>query len=224
MKHDGLIFDLDGTLWDCSEACSAAFNAAFESCGVSKSVSPDFVRSIAGKPCTECDELLLEGVPEELRARVQKELDTFEINFIKSRAANSLYPNVRKYIELLAQHYKLYLVSNCGAQYLRVFLDSAGIGQFFSDAECYGRTGLPKSSNIVSIVERNGLIAACYIGDTVSDETAAREARVDFYHAAYGFGHVGKAKGAFKTFAQLSDYFISNYFTARADERLPETY
>ena len=58
------------------------------------------------------------------------------------------------------------------------------------DFECIGRTGKPKSENIRLIIERNGLKAPVYVGDTQWDFDAATAAGVPFIFAAYGFGHV----------------------------------
>jgi beta-phosphoglucomutase-like phosphatase (HAD superfamily) len=33
MNIDSIIFDLDGTLWDATIACSMAWNKSFEQCG-----------------------------------------------------------------------------------------------------------------------------------------------------------------------------------------------
>lgn len=46
IQTDGLIFDLDGTLWDASEACTVAWNLALTEAGVSSRVlTADNIRS-----------------------------------------------------------------------------------------------------------------------------------------------------------------------------------
>ena len=37
-------------------------------------------------------------------------------------------------------------------------------------------------------MERNQYSKAVYIGDTIKDERAAKDAQIPFIHAAYGFG------------------------------------
>ena len=45
---DGIIFDLDGTLWDASIACSMAWNKSFEQCGYDNKIDKIFVKKISG--------------------------------------------------------------------------------------------------------------------------------------------------------------------------------
>jgi phosphoglycolate phosphatase len=43
--YDSIIFDLDGTLWDASEACANAWNIALLT---GLSVKPDDIRGVSG--------------------------------------------------------------------------------------------------------------------------------------------------------------------------------
>ena len=58
----------------------------------------------------------------------------------------------------------------------------------FDDIEMSGRTGKGKGENIRLLMERNHISKAVYVGDTVGDEKAARQAGIPFIYAAYGFG------------------------------------
>ena len=62
MKFDSLIFDLDGTLWDCSKTSADAFNAVYEKFALERRVLESFIKSIAGKPSRECDAILLDAI------------------------------------------------------------------------------------------------------------------------------------------------------------------
>jgi phosphoglycolate phosphatase len=207
MSFDSLIFDLDGTLWDCSGASAEAFNLAFEEFGVSRRVTREYVRSISGKPAAECDELLLRGTDPQLRNALSRRLDDLEIEAVRRHAASSLFAGVEAGLQELARRYRLCLVSNCGVRYLQAFHECSEVGHHFVDSECFGRTGKLKDRNIRSVVERQNLSAPCYIGDTAGDEEAAQGAQVPFFHAAYGFGHPSFPVRVFPSFDELVQYF-----------------
>lgn len=205
-----LIFDLDGTLWDCSGACAVAFNRAYESLGLNRRVTTEFVRSMCGKPADECDELLLAEIPAHDRATALARLDHEEVNSIAEHAHEALYPGVAEGLRQLKEHYRIFLVSNCGTRYLDTFLRHSLVGDLFEDVECFGRTKQQKNENIVAVVLRNNLTAPCYIGDTAGDQQAALKAGVPFFHAAYGFGSDVTESESFSTFSNLVARFVSS--------------
>jgi phosphoglycolate phosphatase len=208
MTFDGLIFDLDGTLWDCSAASTQAFNLAYKRFAIDRQVSEDFVKSISGKPSSECDQILLAGIPDAIRSEFLRCLDHLEIAALRAYAATALYEGVQEGLSALSQRYRLYLVSNCGEEYLTVFHQHSPVAALFVDSECYGRTKRPKSENIQLVVERQKLASACYIGDTAGDEDAASKAGVTFFHAKYGFGSPTKSPRSFTDFGELTRYFL----------------
>ncbi len=109
----------------------------------------------------------------------------------------------------LKKNYPLFIVSNCGPRMLERFLNYDGMRSFFVDWECLGNTGKGKADNILDVVARNQLKKPIYIGDSYPDADAARAARVDYVHAAYG--NDGFLSGAtnFETFAEIVDYLMS---------------
>jgi phosphoglycolate phosphatase len=209
-KFDGLIFDLDGTLWDTAAACAIAYNKAYESLGVPKRISKEFVQAMAGRPADECDALLLKDVPAELHHKVQNNLSVDEIESLIECAPNAPYPGVFEGLESLSKRFKLYVVSNCGLEYLEVFLKHSGIGHFFTDTECFGRTRNPKFKSIKLLLERQKLVSTCYIGDTAWDEEAAEAAGIPFFHVLYGYGKPIKNPIAFSNFKELETYFLTH--------------
>lgn len=203
LRFDSLIFDLDGTLWDASGACAGAFNAAYKRFGVTRRVDRDFIRSISGRPSTECDQLLMEGVDDAIRGDLQKVLDELEVVELERYAQESLYPGVEKGLQILSKHFRLFLVSNCSSDYLGAFNRKTSVSSYFEGMECYGNTGLPKAENIKLVISRFDLTAPCYIGDTRGDELAARGADVPFLYAAYGFGKVEAPACSYKSFEEM---------------------
>lgn len=207
MHFDGMIFDLDGTLWDCSAASAEAFNRTYEEFGIARRVTKEFVESISGKPTAECDEILLAGVPNGIRGDVSRRLNELELSAIRARASNALYPGVDEGLRTLRRNYELFVVSNCGERYLEIFLEHTSIGELFVDSECFGRTRKPKHENIRAVVERRHLQSPCYLGDTAGDEIAAAKAEVSFFHARYGFGRPTENPVSFGDFGELVNYF-----------------
>ena len=48
MTPDGLVFDLDGTLWDAAAASTLGWNLALEEMGAVSRVTVDDIRSVSG--------------------------------------------------------------------------------------------------------------------------------------------------------------------------------
>lgn len=207
MQFDGLIFDLDGTLWDCSRASTTAFNLAYKKFSISKRVSEDFIKSIIGKPSSECTEMLLDSVSAAMRPELSRCFDELEFEAVQKFAQMSLYDFVPEGIEALSENYKLFVVSNCDAPYLEIFHRHTSVGTMIKDSECFGRTRQLKYKNICALVERQKLTSPCYIGDTASDEDAAKKAGVPFFHVSYGFGQPNGTPLAFETFKELTQHF-----------------
>jgi phosphoglycolate phosphatase len=47
---DSIIFDLDGTLWDATLACSMTWNKTFEQCGYKNKADRKLIKKISGTP------------------------------------------------------------------------------------------------------------------------------------------------------------------------------
>lgn len=120
-----------------------------------------------------------------------------------------LYPGVREGLKILAKKYPLFIVSNCQAGYIEDFLSKADLEVYFKDFESWGRTGATKASNIKSIVERNKLRQAVYVGDTEGDQRAALEARLPFWFVSYGFGQCLGSVLSFSSFHELVQTFLT---------------
>ena len=182
--NSGVLFDLDGTLWDSVERLTPAWNRVLGEYGVE--VTTPQLRALMGKTAEEFAAALL---PEETPERGLEAIDACCREELIDLAAYGgiLYPRLRETLEALKPAWKLYIVSNCQEGYIDTFLDAHGFRDLF-DGFLDHSTGLSKGGNIRLLCGRENLDRAVYVGDTSGDEAAAREAGVPFFHAAYGFG------------------------------------
>src|SRR5260221_1653054 len=187
---DGIIFDLDGTLWDASAACTAAWNETMEQAGYKDHMlTEEMIRSFSGLKIEDIFNRYFDFIPKEYHAGLLGLYKQKEAIFMKARGG-ALYPGVATVLDRLQKNHRLYIVSNCLAGYIENFLDFTELTGKFSDFECSGNTHLPESRNIQLIVRRNNLSAPVYVGDTIWDYEASVYNKIPFIYAAYGFGKV----------------------------------
>lgn len=184
---DGIIFDLDGTLWDSCRVVSESWGLTLRQlCGARRGPGPQDIRGIMGMTADAIARTLFseygDRAGEICRACIHAE------NAYIAEHGGDLYPGVPEMLARLSARLPLFIVSNCLEGYIECFLQSSGLKDRFRDFACEGSTGLVKAGNIALIARRNGLRAPVYVGDTVLDERSAREAGLPFIHAAYGFG------------------------------------
>ncbi len=188
---DSILFDLDGTLWDATPAMERVW-ADFFLRRPELDRPPVTLAEIRGNMGLLLEDIgrrMFPGLTPEESLSVLKDFNADDEVYL-ARHGGQLYPGTEQTMEVLREKYKLFVVSNCQDGYIQCFYSGNGLGGFFTDWECAGRTGLPKSENIKLMVARHSLTNPVYIGDTMLDYTSARDAQVPFLHAAYGFGTV----------------------------------
>lgn len=196
MKYDGILFDLDGTLWNATKSIGESWKLALKS-------EPDVRRPPTIKE--------LEGVmgmtPEDLTRTLfpylssQRRMELFEHccqveNDYLCQHGGVLYPGIEEMLAALSRLAPLFIVSNCNTGYIPAFLQAHKLEKYFKDWECFGGTGLLKWENIKLMVKRHQLQSPVYVGDTDIDQGSARQAGVPFVHAGYGFGQAPGAVSA----------------------------
>ena len=185
----GIVFDLDGTLWDACARIAESWNICVEHemPELSITLTEEDLRGACGLTMKAIGDKLFPMVPEDQRFPLTKACCDFEVEYMMTRGGQ-VYEGLEKTLQILSREYPLYIVSNCQAGYIECFLNWSGLEKYFADTECYGRTGKEKADNIRLLIERNALEKTLYVGDTVTDEESARQAGCLFAHAAYGFG------------------------------------
>jgi len=187
MTVDGIIFDLDGTLWDSCRVVAESWAQTMRQAYLeAKCPTEEDIKSIMGLTATEIAERLFSDFKDREMEVCKRCMDE-EIAYI-SEHSGDVYPGVEEMLSELSKAYPLFIVSNCQDGYIQCFFKVTGFDKYIKDIECEGVSGLPKADNIRLVCERNGLKTPVYVGDTTGDERSAKAAGCRFVHARYGFG------------------------------------
>lgn len=201
----GIIFDLDGTLWDSSKQVVPAWNRVLDLYPqLHKHITETDMRGFMGKTLETIAGLMFPDMNENERMIILRECCREEQVYLQAHGG-TLYPDLEKSLMLLQDKYKLFIVSNCQDGYVQTFLDYYGFGRYFTDFEMSGRTGQIKGENVKSVIARNHLTKAVYVGDTLGDKEAASYAGVPFIYAKYGFGNLDCEENAIDNIGQIVD-------------------
>lgn len=208
----GLIFDMDGTLWDSAENVATSWTETITKKGYNRpEITKEDIMSVMGKTMNVIADILFADLPEEERYQLLDECGKNENAYLLKHGGN-LYPELEETLKKLKEKYHLYIVSNCQAGYIEAFLDFYGFGKYFEDIECYGNNLKQKGFNIKLLAERNNLSDAYYIGDTQGDYDATMEAGLKFIHAKYGFGTINAEVPELNSFKELPQLLKEIFF------------
>ena len=205
IKTDGIIFDIDGTLWDSREVVAEAWNEVIRKYYPERGeLSPEFLTGLFGKPMDEIAKALFPELAGEKLERMADLCFSYENEVLYDRPG-TVYPKVKETLEALSRKVPLFIVSNCQDGYIQTFLEFSGLGELFDDFESAGATGLSKGENNKLVIERNGIDRAIYIGDTQGDLNSADFAGIPFVHAAYGFGKTDRQTPSANSFDEIPE-------------------
>mgnify|MGYP004461477627 FL=1 len=200
----GIIFDMDGTLWDSAPQVAESWNKVIEEKypDVEVRITTEDMYRVMGKTMDVLGKILFPDLEDDKREKLLLDCYQNENQYLRAHGGK-LYPDLEKVWQQLAQDYDLYIVSNCQKGYVEAFLDYFGFWHYIKDIECYGNTGKNKGENIRLVVERNQIKDPVYVGDIQGDYDASKAAGVKFIHAAYGFGTIDEAVPAIHSLDEL---------------------
>ena len=201
----GIIFDMDGTLWDSSENVAASWTEKIRELGLDiPDITKSDVMGVMGLTMDRIADILFSGFSKEKRMELLDQCCIHENDYLRENGGE-LYPELEKTLTRLGEHYGLYIVSNCQKGYIEAFLEHYGFDRYFADIECYGNNLMEKGDNIALLAKRNGLDKAWYVGDIQGDYDATMKAGLDFIHSAYGFGTIKQTVPELQQFSDLPE-------------------
>jgi phosphoglycolate phosphatase len=172
--------------------------------GIDKKVDANGIRGVAGNPYEKCIDILLPG----LSQRYQDLLKTLEEHEYKILEFDGgrFFSGAVECVRSLAEETRVFLVSNCEARDLDLFLRFSGLSPQIAGFDCHGMSGLPKSEMLAKMKNKYSLNNPVYIGDTAGDEAASRQAGIEFVYVSWGFGELQRNVKTVDSFTELVDY------------------
>ena len=187
---DSIIFDVDGTLWDSTAICADAWNTIIkQETDLDLHITEKTLKGLFGRLLPDIAKAIFPDYSTERQLYLIDQCCQEEQRALLAHCA-PLYPELEETLRELSKKYRLFIVSNCQAGYIEVFLESSKLGPYFEGHLCPGDTGNAKADNIRQIIHDYNLNSPVYVGDTDGDYKATKAAGIPFVYAAYGFGTV----------------------------------
>lgn len=186
---DSIIFDVDGTLWNSTEIVARAWTDYLRGQGMEMEITSVQLQSLFGRLLPDIARKIFPDLPESEQMRLIDGCCEAEHQALLKQCA-PVYEGLEETLKELSQTFPLFIVSNCQAGYIELFLDKTGFAPYFKGHLCPGDTGEAKAENIMRITLDHHLASPVYVGDTLGDYQACQKAGVPFVFASYGFGQV----------------------------------
>lgn len=205
-KFDGIILDIDGTIWNTTGIVAVAWNKAIAESGKTSGVQKLTAQTLQkefGKPMNVIAQDLWPELSDFDRNVLLEKCCAYEQAALKENQIDICYSGVVETIKNLSVSNNFFVVSNCQGGYIELMLEKTGLTPYVKDFECYGRTLKGKAENILLVKTRNSLNNPIYVGDTQGDCDSCFQAKIPFIWASYGFGKVDKYFDKIDSFPEL---------------------
>lgn len=187
MKKNGVLFDLDGTLWEVTNRTFESINEVARKYKL-KEINKETVCRVFGLNRIESAQMYFPYLELNKALKITDEISILNIKNLKKYGGN-IYPNLEDTLIKLKNNYELFIVSNTGqSEYIEAFLISSGLFKYFNSYIAASELNISKADAIKKVIKENELEKAVYIGDTKKDFEASKLANIPFIQAKYGFG------------------------------------
>ena len=207
----GIIFDIDGTIWDSSEVLADTYSNVVNKYLQKENfhITGNDIKRNLGKTI---DDFLAGVFPmlSEAERMIIGEPCLKYANEVLAKNPAPMFDGAADTIRRLSEDYQIYIVSNCAVGYIEALLEGTRLAPYVTDHLSNGATGKSKGDNIRILMEKNHQDKAVYIGDTQGDYEACLYAGIPFIWAVYGFGNVPDAEYKIHSIRELLDFPFSS--------------
>ncbi|WP_439697227.1 HAD family hydrolase [Mucilaginibacter sp. AW1-7] len=206
-KPDSLIFDMDGTLWDAVDTYTNSWNLTFEKLDINRIINRTELLGLIGMEGKKLTRALLPELDDDIAQGIYMDVNETRRQILPQSGGN-MYEGVIEGIKLLATKYKIFVLSNCAVGIIPLFISWANIDDYVTDYIAYGENSMPKHYNMHLLIDKHGLKAPVYVGDTQGDAEQTRIAGIPFIFVSYGFGKTEDYEHKFNDFPSLTSYYM----------------
>ncbi|EAM0105084.1 HAD family hydrolase [Campylobacter jejuni] len=204
-----ILFDLDGTLIDSTDAILNSFQGAFKALGLT-SKNNEEIKNLIGYPLEQMFRMLY---PDKVNLSKEFVLAYREIYAQIYLEQTTLLPKAKEALELGSEIADLGIVTTKGGKFTPILLDYLGVKKFFKTLITLEDVTNPKPSSepiVLALKRLNKTQENAYmIGDTILDIQAAISANITPLALACGYGNENELKAYFMVF--LNAYEAVNY-------------
>ncbi|EAI9214382.1 HAD family hydrolase [Campylobacter jejuni] len=204
-----ILFDLDGTLIDSTDAILNSFQGAFKALGLT-SKNNEEIKNLIGYPLEQMFRMLY---PDKVNLSKEFVLAYREIYAQIYLEQTTLLPKAKEALELGSEIADLGIVTTKGGKFTPILLDYLRVKKFFKTLITLEDVTNPKPSSEPIILALKGLNKtqenAYMIGDTILDIQAAISANITPLALTCGYGNENELKA--HSMAFLNAYEAVNY-------------
>ncbi|KAJ9885197.1 HAD family hydrolase [Campylobacter jejuni] len=204
-----ILFDLDGTLIDSTDAILNSFQGAFKALGLT-SKNNEEIKNLIGYPLEQMFRMLY---PDKVNLSKEFVLAYREIYAQIYLEQTILLPKAKEALELGSEIADLGIVTTKGGKFTPILLDYLRVKKFFKTLITLEDVTNPKPSSEPIILALKGLNKtqenAYMIGDTILDIQAAISANITPLALTCGYGNENELKAHSMVF--LNAYEAVNY-------------